>query len=246
MTPLAGALGLGERELVSLVGGGGKSTLLFALGTQLAESGKQVMLTTTTKMGRAQALAAPSVCWSARRRAVEEALDGPGPVMVVTGGDSHKVTGPPPGSIDVLYETLGVDYIIVEADGSRGRPLKAPAAHEPVIPDSTSTVVILMGIDAVGRRLDQVVHRVEEAAAFSGLRPDAELTVGDCAEILLHPGGALRACPPAARVVVGLTKVATPEESAAAGQLRSILSRHERIDTIAILTEKQYLLTDKQ
>ncbi|MBT5139701.1 MAG: hypothetical protein HOM37_11665, partial [Acidimicrobiaceae bacterium] len=46
---LAEALKLGPNELVALVGGGGKTTALFALGRQLDGS---VVLTTTTKMGR--------------------------------------------------------------------------------------------------------------------------------------------------------------------------------------------------
>ena len=52
VTDLAGvaeALELGRRSLVSLVGGGGKTTLLFALGRQLPVP---TLLTTTTRMGR--------------------------------------------------------------------------------------------------------------------------------------------------------------------------------------------------
>ncbi len=217
---LAALLGLGDRELVSLVGGGGKSTMLFGLGNELAAAGWRVILTTTTKMGRDQAMVAPSVCWSSDTDCALEALRKSGPVMLVTGGDDHKVTGPPPQLIDKLFEESAVDYLIVEADGSRGRPLKAPASWEPVIPSHTTTVVILMGIDAVGRPLGEVTHRVEQGMRFGGLAADHILTPADCAAVLLHPEGALRVCPPTSRVVVAITKARTPQQVAMAEEIR--------------------------
>ena len=134
VTPLADRLGLGNRELVSLVGGGGKSSLLFALGNELAAAGRRVILTTTTKMGWEQALAAPTICWSADTACAVEALDRPGVVMLLTAGDGHKVTGPPPEIVDRLFAESNADFVIVEADGSKGKPLKAPASFEPVVP----------------------------------------------------------------------------------------------------------------
>ena len=230
VTSLAAALDLGDRELVSIVGGGGKSTLMFGLGNELAHAGRRVVMTTTTKMGRDQALVVPTVCWSADTVSTEEALDGPGPVMLVTGGDHHKVTGPPPDLVDHLYADSTADYIVVEADGSHGRPLKAPAAHEPVIPSASTTVIILMGIDAVGSPLGEVTHRVAQAMSFTGLKEDHILTPCNCAEILVHPDGALRVCPPQSRVLVGLTNTRTPSDKAAA-EIERALSGHPQIES---------------
>jgi molybdenum cofactor cytidylyltransferase len=212
MTVLADLLGLADRELISLVGGGGKSTMLFGLGDQLSGAGERVILTTTTKMGRSQTAGVETVCWSADTDCVADSLDQPGPVMLVTGGDDHKVTGPPPDVVDRLFTASIADYIVVEADGSRGRPLKAPASHEPVIPSLSTTVVILMGIEAVGQRLGDVTHRIEEATRFTGLDEDHVMTATDCAAILVHPDGALRACPQESRVIVALTKVVSESD----------------------------------
>lgn len=234
MTAYRQLLGLDHRELVSLVGGGGKSTLLFGLGNELAAHGERVILTTTTKMGREQAMAAPTICWEADIDCAVDALDKRGPVMLVTGGDDHKVTGPPPQVVDRLYQESGADYIIVEADGSRGRPLKAPGPHEPVIPASTTTVVILVGVDSVGSPLAEAAHRVERAVALSGLPPHHELTAADCARILTHPDGLLGTCPHQARVVVAITKVGEPEKVAAAS-LAEQLRRHPRITKVVAL-----------
>lgn len=238
MTSYRELLGLDNRELVSLVGGGGKSTLLFGLGNELAALGLRVILTTTTKMGREQAMAAPTICWEADADCAGDALGKRGPVMLVTGGDEHKVTGPPPRVVDRLFAESGADYIIVEADGSRGRPLKAPGLDEPVIPGSTTTVVMLMGVDAVGRPLAEVTHRVERAVALSGLSPHHTLTAADCAHILTHPDGLLGRCPSKARVVVAITKVGRAEEATAV-LLQDEFASHPRVDAVAVVGKRE-------
>ena len=181
-----------------------------------------MILTTTTKMGRDQVIAFPNLCWSADTGRVVAALDEPGPVMLLTYGDEHKVTGPTPELVDQLFAESNADYIIVEADGSKGRPLKAPAEHEPVVPTASTTVAILVGIDAVGRRLSRVTHRAEVAQRFLGTGSDHTLTAADCAAIVLHPAGALRACPPHSRVIVAITKV-TPDREVNANELAATI-----------------------
>lgn len=233
MTPLASQLGLGDRELVSLVGGGGKTTTLFALGNGLASQGHRVVLTTTTKMSRDQALSAPTVCRSASE--VGAALGGPGPLMLVGDIDDHKISGAPPEVVDDLFETSDADYIIVEADGSRGRPLKAPGPNEPVVPSRSTTLVVLMGIDAVGRRLDAVAHRVEFATQFTGLEPAAVVTPRVCVDILMHPDGVLRPCPPTARVVVAITKVSTEADIEAADEMERLLLDYPQINKVIVI-----------
>jgi molybdenum cofactor cytidylyltransferase len=239
VTSLAEKLGLDDRELVALVGGGGKSTVLFRLGNELAAVGSRVVLTTTTKMGRYQMADLTNVCWSADAECATDALGKPGPVMLLTGGDDHKVTGPPRELVDRLFVESGADYIIVEADGSHGRPLKAPASHEPVVPSMSTTVVILMGIDAVGRLLGDATHRVEEAMRFTGLDADHILTPADCAAIVTHPDGALRVCPPHSRVVVGLTKITSRSDLLAAREIEQALASDTRVDRcIQISTDR--------
>lgn len=235
MTSLATQLGLGQRELVALVGGGGKSTILFELGRSLAADGRRVILTTTTKMSRDQAMSAPTICWLADELA--DSFGKPGPVMLLTGADDRKATGPRPEVIDGLFANTDVDYIVVEADGARGRPLKAPGPHEPVVPVSSTVVVIVLGIDAVGGRLDDVVHRAAVAERFTGLPGHHILTAADCVAVLSHPDGLLRSCPDPARVVVAITKVGTVEQTVAAHQIRSSLLEADRIDSVILVGE---------
>lgn len=235
MSTLRNLLALGDHELISLVGGGGKSTLMLALGRELAAAGQRVIMTTTTKMGRDQALAAPNVCWEADAVCVSRALDKPGPVMLVAGGDEHKVVGPEPRIVDRLFTEVDADFVLVEADGSQGRPLKAPAPFEPVIPSHTTTVVVLMGIDAIGHPLGQVAHRIEVACRFTGHDSDHRVTVDDCARVLLHPDGVLRSCPAGAQVKIAITKVGRPSERVAATGLADLVTRsHPEILTVLV------------
>ena len=133
--------GLGSRELVSLVGGGGKTTLLQALGEHLARRGT-VLLTTTTKMA-SDALPlllledkTASDGGAARIRA--ELLSRPHPLILaarrpIGEGDREKLEGFPPEAVDRLWDAGAADFMICEADGARQKPLKAWADWEPPI-----------------------------------------------------------------------------------------------------------------
>lgn len=208
MTPrLAAQLQLGPQELVAFVGAGGKSTLLLELGNELAAGGARVVLTTTTKMGAGQARQARVVCQSTDLEAVSAALDQSGPVMVVATDDGHKVTGPSPGIVSRMYTAGVADYVLVEADGARGRSFKTPAEHEPVIPSATTAVVVVFGIDAIGRPIIEMCHRPDRVAALAGLAVSDVLDAAAAVRVVTHPEGVMRSVPKGARVVVAVTKV---------------------------------------
>jgi molybdenum cofactor cytidylyltransferase len=82
---------------------------------------------------------------------------------------------------------------IVEADGSRERPLKAPARHEPAVPPCATHVLTVAGMRAVNRPLDAAtVHRPEIAAELAGLRMGDSLAPEAVAAMLAHPAGGLK------------------------------------------------------
>ena len=61
------------------------------------------------------------------------------------------------------YEKICREYdvVLVEGDGSHCMPAKIPSAQEPVIPDNTNEIAVIMGAHAIGRRIDVVCHRYE-------------------------------------------------------------------------------------
>lgn len=229
---LANPLGVGERELVAFTGAGGKSTLLLALGNELASQGHRVVLTTTTKLGPDQL--SGTVRWSPEPAEVERALAGPGPVFVVGSDQGHKVEGVSPEAVNELYAETSADYVLVEADGARRRPLKAPATHEPVVPTESTLVVVVAGINAVGQTLGDAVHRPPQGTALTGLGKYDLLRPQDIATVLGHSDGGLKGIPERARVVVALTWV-DAETADAAAEIEAGLAGKTRIEQVVVI-----------
>ena len=198
---IANALGLGDHELVSLVGGGGKTTVLFALGSQLAGT---VVLTTTTKMGRDRTgghepLLAPSD---------ETLLGGLADRRVALAWravSDHKALGVQPQVCDRWFGL--VDHVVVEADGSRRMPFKAPLDYEPVVPSRTTTLVACVGAAALGAMISEQCQRPERVAAIAGCSPEDRLTPQRLAAVLLSDQGSRKDSPPSARFAVVINQV---------------------------------------
>jgi molybdenum cofactor cytidylyltransferase len=200
LSALAELLDLGDHEHVAIVGGGGKTTVLHALGEQLSGS---VVLTCTTKMGHDQhrgrpVLLSPSPAEVTVAAAVE-------PVMVWKRIDGHKAVGVTPAACDEWFGS--VDHVVIEADGSRQRPFKAPAEHEPVVPQSATIMVSVIGADALGRVIADQCHRPLRVAALAGCTPYERLSPAAAATVLLHDRGARKELPRGARFAIVITKV---------------------------------------
>ena len=229
---LTDLLAIGRSELVAFTGAGGKSTLMFRLAAELAARGNRVVVTTTTKMGADQAPDGATVC-AATAPEVDAALRRANLVMAVATRDDHKVTGPGPVEAGSLLTATSADHLLVEADGSRGLPLNAPAAHEPVVPPEATLVVVCAGLDAVGRPFTEACHRPHLGAALAGRDVDARITVEDMAAVIGDPAGGLRGIPSAARVAVALTKANAGQPEAQ--RLRALLERRDRIDRVIVI-----------
>jgi molybdenum cofactor cytidylyltransferase len=220
-------LGLARRELVSIVGAGGKSTILFALGRDLTAAGARVILTTTTRVGADQ----PSepICWSADVADVAAAFLVGLPVFVAAGRAPGKIVGPSPEAIDRLFAGTAPAYVVVEADGAHMMAIKAPADHEPLIPSASTTVIVVASLAAIGHAISEVAHRPERVAGLIGAQPGDLLTLEGAAAVLLHPHGGLKGIPDTARVVMVLTRAGSAPAGLAA-DLATVLASHPRVD----------------
>lgn len=224
MSALLASAGIGRGDVVALVGAGGKTTLAYRLAAEARQAGLRVLVTTTTHMG-----------------ALPEAVTGP--VFVEADGDADglldalrregratllgrrvrqdKLEGVAPERVDGL--ATAADLVVVEADGARGRSLKVPAPHEPVLPSRTSVVVVVAALDVLGRPLDEgLVHRVDLVAAATGLPPGAAVGEDAVVDALRSPDGYLARLGPAMRPLVFLNKA---EDAAARSAARRIASR---------------------
>lgn len=238
---LTSAFRLGPKEVIALVGAGGKTTLMFRLADELAAAGRRVVTTMTTKLFAAQMTRAPLALTGQDEAALlaqlPEALSRCGHVLVADGTvvEQDKVQGVSPEFVDRLAGHEAVDAVIVEADGSRRRPFKAPAAHEPAIPAAATLVVPVVGLDGVGRPLTaEHVHRPELVAELAGVPPGAAVTPELIATILAHPLGGAKAAPAGARLVPFLNKAEDEASLAAARRIARLLLAHPRINSVAI------------
>ncbi len=202
MASLKQALLLKDSGVISLVGAGGKTSLMFALAREFVEAGMTVITTTTTKIyvpsqkQSAHIIASESVedVLSRARNLVKKY-----PHVTAAAGystDKRKLIGLSPESVNVLWESNLFKWIIVEADGGAGKALNAPAPHEPVIPESTRTLVAVSGLNAVGKPLtDQWVFRPELFSMLTGLKIGDPVTETAIIDVITHKNGMMKGAP---------------------------------------------------
>jgi probable selenium-dependent hydroxylase accessory protein YqeC len=210
---LAGALAIRDGEVVSLVGGGGKTTLLFALGRELSFRRKGVILTTTTKIWEP----APSSDFalflsdqiSEIKAWITQSLEAYPCLLVASGRLAEgKLQGIVPWWTKEIISLPVVSAILVEADGASGRSLKAPREGEPVLPPNTTLLVPVVGIDVLGRLLDaENVFRSEIAARILKKPIGCRVTCEMIAALLREM---TRGKPSTARVIPFLNKMDLP------------------------------------
>ncbi len=235
---LVEALGVSGNDVVALVGGGGKTTAMFRLARELTERGGCALTTTTTRIFAAQIALAPAhvAAPDATRESVTAARAAHRHVLVIGDPDgTGKVTGVSLDLFSRLRAWCPRVCLLNEADGSRTRPFKAPADHEPVIPIETTLVVPVVGADVFGKPLDvEHVHRPELVSTLSGAPLGVKITPGIVARLLAHPSGGCKNVPDGARVVALINKVETPADRELARETAVSLLRESAIEAVVL------------
>lgn len=240
--PLSLAFAVAPGQVVSLAGGGGKTTLMYLLAQELVREGRRVVTTTTTRIYPPAETESPSLVL------LDDVAD-PVPVLRAKLAETRHVTvaarrtpdgklaGIPGPLVDALSAAGVADVVIVEADGSAGRPLKAARDGEPIWPESTSTAILVAGVDGVDQPLEEtVVFRSALAAEILDLPAGAPMTPNAVATLLLGPRGLARCAPSRSRLIVFLNKVEDVRRRAAADHLaRALLTRGDpRLERVVV------------
>jgi probable selenium-dependent hydroxylase accessory protein YqeC len=242
--PLAEALGLtrggaqggGRAPLLAFVGAGGKTSAIFALARELEEL--RIIVTTTTKLRDPRGEShrafdrlvlepglalAPGPAYGrdgSQRVVVPAARGGAGALVVASGVEagSGKLVGIHPTWVDALRAFC--DLLLVEADGSRGLPIKAPADWEPVIPEGADMVVGLVGLDCLNRGLGpESAQRPEILGPLVGCARGESLGPEHLLRLAASPLGLFKGAPAGARRAIILNKA----ESAPTEVLRRLV-----------------------
>lgn len=240
------ALLLENGGVISIVGAGGKTSLMFQLARALSSGGDTVLTTTTTKIGEPHADQTPCIIVSKSVNAIiRDATHRIPDQLHITAARARsrsqdtsqgKLIGFEPEEIDQLRQSGLFRWIIVEADGAAGRPLKVPAIHEPVIPACSDWVVGVAGLSVWGNPLiDKWVFRPELVSTLTGLKIGETITDAAIAATLCHDSGILKGSPHGAKRIAFLNQADTPERIAAGRRIialiinRNPICRYQRV-----------------
>jgi molybdenum cofactor cytidylyltransferase len=238
---LSKALRLEPGTTVAFTGAGGKSAALGRLAEE-ASPDLPILLTTTTHLGLEQsALAGAHIVLASDDDLGEvPSLLGRVNSLLVTGPrmlEQFRWTSPGDANLARLHALAVASgaVLAVEADGSRGRPLKAPAAHEPLVPNFTNILVPVAGASVFGQPLSaEVVHRPERAADLLGIASGEVLTPGRVARLLGNPAGGLKGYPPGAEVRVLINQVDDAGRLGAASECGQSLLEAEAVHAVML------------
>jgi len=238
---LAKALRAGRGDVVAFVGGGGKTTSMFRLAAGLCAAGLRVITTTTTHISQEQVQFAPVSINIDDLGSLTEQLDRHGQCLVIGAPDGKgRVFGASSELIAELSARPDIDAVIVEADGSRSLPFKAPGEHEPVVPENTTILVPVAGLNIIGQPLDEDhVHRSEIAASLAQVPVGSPVTAETVARVLAHPQGGAKQRPDGARLVPLLNRADADDAVRQAGEVAEKLLANPAVDAVIINSMQQ-------
>lgn len=181
-------LKLNKKSIISIVGSGGKSTLMNFLAKELKKENK-VLVTTTTKIYKPQnndfdffALGRDELnilkCSS---------LNG----IYIYGSfinKENKLVGVMSEKIE--SEIKYFDYIIVESDGSKGRSIKGWNSTEPVVCNKSTKTIGVMSIDILEKEINDFnVHRVKEFNEITNGNIGEKINEKNFLSVIFHKDG---------------------------------------------------------
>lgn len=175
----------GKGQVVSLVGAGGKTTLMYELAEQCSKRGRRVLVSTTTH------IAEPKRFFAMSSEDVLRLWEEGAYAVIGQRTPDGKLTMPSAGMLRTCMEKA--DLTLLEADGSKRLPCKVPGAHEPVILPETSLVIGVMGMSCLGKRMGECCFRMEMAKEHFEAAPDTIMSERMAVSILSSESGTRKA-----------------------------------------------------
>lgn len=227
----------GYTGMVAFAGGGGKTSLMFRLAEALKSQCFKVLVTTTTFIAYPERHTYDHSLLTGGRT-LPLFLPKAGSITVI-GADvtaEGKMKGITPEYANDLYHSRMFDVLLVEADGAKRKPIKAPDTHEPVIPKETDVMVGVIGFDCYGQPIGpEWVHRPHLLAKVADRAQGDVIDDEVISRLVASPVGLFKNCPAGAQKVWFINKVETEEQRLqAAGIASSVLASSPKIDKVII------------
>ncbi|MBU5312746.1 putative selenium-dependent hydroxylase accessory protein YqeC [Tissierella carlieri] len=149
-----------KAEMLSFVGGGGKTTTIFELAKEFISLNKKILISTTTRIFTPLKEEYTYLFLKDIDRDFNP-LNG---TITILGREikNGKLEGISSEKLEEIFARNIFDIILIEADGSKRKPIKAPGNHEPVIPMTSTKTIGVIGLDSLGKAIDEdTVHRPE-------------------------------------------------------------------------------------
>jgi molybdenum cofactor cytidylyltransferase len=204
------ALRLSNTPRIAFVGAGGKTTAISILAKEISAP---VIVSTTTHLGSWQTnIADRHIIIQSKSDLKNIDTDGNGITLVTQGLESDRWVGLDTEQINWVYEFCEKHNLplIIECDGSRQLPIKAPGPNEPVLPDFVETVVVVSGLSGIQKPLNKsVVHHPEIYSALCDLSEDGIISIESQVRLLSHSQGGLKNIPTHARRILLLNQADT-------------------------------------
>lgn len=170
-----------KKGVTAIIGSGGKTSLMYKLAEELSQNSRIIICTTTQilKPEHIITLISPS------EEDIEKAFEYNSCICIGSKNEKGKLSVP-----EIKFNVLMkyADYIIVEADGSKGLPLKAHAEYEPVIPKESVETIVVLGIKGIGKPIKEVCHRPELYAEILKIDVNTLVTPEMAAEVINFEG----------------------------------------------------------
>lgn len=240
---LSDALRIETGQSIAFTGAGGKTSAIRTLVKELQPK-NPVVSTTTTKLGLAQTdLADVHMILKS-----PDLMDGvgsllrPGISVLVTNDqlpDERKWSGLSLMELERLREICREKgaILLIEADGARRKSFKAPAEHEPVVPEWVDLVVSIAGLDVIGKPFTpEYCHRAERAREILGIEGDSRIEEDHVSELLRSVKGGLKSVPPSSTVRVILRQSDSLEDIEIGRRISADVLLSERIQSVLVGT----------
>ena len=227
-----------QKECISIVGAGGKTTVMQELSKELKQLGKRIVVTTTTKIYMPEKGHYDDCMISMDDHELVEFAEGitnPGIYLIGSCVDSDKkLWGIDQENIERLYAMDHIDYILVEADGSKRKPIKAPSEKEPVVPKCTTILLGLIGLDSIGMTLDEEhAHRAEVLAELCSCPLGTTIDAAVAACLIESKQGLFKSAPSASKKIVVLNKADDDYRKHQAEKVAGLVHRIEDIHVVS-------------